>query len=200
MFCALAVPLKTTWHILGCNLEILSFVCSQVFPGSLMKTESEMRAEPHSRQSPGSQPTSSFLVWAAVRRSSQRSHCAMCGSGHEGSASPCSEGRGHNPTPKQENNNILENYKVIITLYLRISGYCTSAGIADTHTVASSSVLTEVSWPEVRSDSHRPHRNITSCWTSGPTWLQWPSRGFREQIRQFIQGIAFTCLISGGVT
>lgn len=75
-----------------------------------METESEIRAEPHSRQAPEPGKPAHILVsvWAVVRNSSQRSHRATCGGGQEGSASPCSEGRGHNTTPKQEDKDSLE--------------------------------------------------------------------------------------------
>lgn len=161
MFCALVVPLKTTWHILGCNLEIFIFCLHPSLSWQPDKPESEIRAEPHSRQSRGSQPTSSLDATATpngaivpcVAVATRISVTLQWGERSE--AYPQTGRQQHFGELKSDNH----------TLFA-VSGYCTSAGIADTHTLASSSVLTEVSWPEVRSDSYPPHRNITSCWTS----------------------------------
>lgn len=139
-----------------------------------MKTESEIRAEPHSRRAPegrGSKPTSSSPVWAVGRESAVHGANVPCvAAGRKDQRHPAVRVEVTTPFPQTERRRHLNNlwsqnatdYSISHhenPCFSAISGHHTSCIPPHTHALDSPSILNEMSWPEVRSDS-QSHKNF----------------------------------------
>lgn len=147
-----------------------------------MKTESEIRAEPHSRRAPegrGSKPTSSSPARAVGGESAVHGANVPCvAAGRKDQRHPAVRVEVTTPFPQTERRRHLNNlwspnatdYSISHhenPCFSAISGHHTSCIPPHTHALDSPSILNEVSWPEVRSDSHTLTK--TSNWISTVT-------------------------------